>query len=117
MKWLALLAILPAVGMAQTLVTKTIIADPVTTWDDGTSIPVGTVVTYDLEHRYCGDTAWAVYAAGLATPSSVRQLNPVCHQYAYVAIAAGQRSVESAVLTIDLTPPKIPAAPGNTRAQ
>jgi len=102
---------------AQTMVQKTIAADPVTTYDDGSPLPAGTIVTYDLEHRICGDTAWVVFAAGLATPSSVRQLNAVCHQYAYVAIANGVRSVESDPLTINLTPPKAPAKPQNIRSQ
>lgn len=119
MRWLLALAVVLACAplCAQTLVTKTLTADPVTTYDDGSPLPAGTVVTYDLEHRYCGDTSWTVFAPGLSTPSSVRQLNAVCHQYAFVAIANGVRSVESDALTIDLSPPKAPAKPQNIRAQ
>jgi hypothetical protein len=122
MRWLIWLALLPALAAAQTpvastMVTKTLTADPVTTWDDGTQLPAGIVVTYNLEHRYCGDTAWTVVAPGLTTPSTSRPLGPVCHEYAMVAVVANVPSVESNIVRIDLTPPKAPHAPANLRSQ
>jgi len=100
---------------AQTVTTKTILADPVTLYEDNSTILTTTVVTYDLEHRVCGQTTWTVIAPGLALPTSTRQVDAQCHEYAWVAIAGGIRSLESNVLQIDLRPR--PKAPANARAQ
>lgn len=105
-----LLFVVSSVVLGQTL-SKTLFADPVTTYTDASLIPAGKVVTYNLEHRLCGTTNWAVIAPNLTVPSSLRTVDAQCHEYEMTATVDGIVSPESNIVQIDNTPKKQPAAP------
>lgn len=97
--------------LAAVTVLETVTYQPVNEYTDDLPIPAGIAVTYDFEHRLCGQTSWTVLQAALPEPSAVTQADQECHEYTFVAIAAGQRSLEGSETQIDLTPSKIPKAP------
>ena len=97
--------------LAATTVPETVTYQAVNEYTDDLPIPAGIAVTYDFEHRLCGRTVWTVLQAALPAPSAMTQADQECHEYTFVAIAAGQRSPEGPATQIDLTPSKIPKAP------
>jgi hypothetical protein len=97
---------------------KTFTANPVTTYTDGTTIPAGVIVTYNVYGGECGTTLRQLNG-GLTSPRVVRTpTDGRLNCYYMTAVAGGQESGPSNVVEVDTRnvappPPPVlkPAAP------